>query len=146
MRASLRIAAAVAAVSVWTPLQALARQQAAAQPVAPQAGSTDGRDAAAQAVKAEVERLRQEFEAVKQQYGERLAALEARLAALDAGRAAPSPAGAPPEPRRRGDPPGTGAGDRGRPPAQRAPAARRGRCRSTATRPRSRRSSIPTSP
>jgi hypothetical protein len=69
----------------------------------PAAGTIADRDAAAQAVKDEVERLRLEFEAVKRQYGERLAALEARLAALDAGRvaepAAPAAAaqeGAPP--------------------------------------------------
>jgi hypothetical protein len=41
----------------------------------------------AQAVRAEVDRLRQEFEALKRQYGDRLAALEARLASLEPGRA-----------------------------------------------------------
>ncbi|HEX7484553.1 MAG TPA: hypothetical protein VF332_00250 [Vicinamibacterales bacterium] len=44
--------------------------------------------AAAQALRAEVDRLRQEFEAVKQQYGDRLAALEARLKTMDAAPAA----------------------------------------------------------
>jgi len=61
-----------------------------------QRGDGADRDAAAQAVRAEVERLRQEFEALKQQYGERLAALEARLAALGPSTpAVPQPAAAP---------------------------------------------------
>jgi hypothetical protein len=62
------------------------------QAAATQGGSAADRDAAAQALRAEVDRLRQEFEAVKRQYGDRLAALEARLAAMDAGRAGAAPA------------------------------------------------------
>ncbi len=72
---------AVLGLCLWLSMApATFAQQAAGSP---QAATTD-RDAAAQAVRSEVERLRQEFEAIKQQYGDRLAALEARLGALDA--------------------------------------------------------------
>lgn len=73
------VAALLAVASAAAPHPALAQQAVAAQG----AGSASG-DMAAQALRAEVDRLRQEFEAVKRQYGDRLAALEARLAALDA--------------------------------------------------------------
>jgi hypothetical protein len=47
--------------------------------------------AAAEALRAELARLREELQTLQQTYGERLASLEARLAALE-GRAAPAPA------------------------------------------------------
>jgi hypothetical protein len=63
-----------------------------------QAGGDPKTDPAAQALRAEVDRLRQEFETVKQQYGDRLATLEARLAAIEAGRqtGTAAPAAGPP--------------------------------------------------
>jgi hypothetical protein len=76
---------------VWTVCLVTAALFAARPVFGQQAAVTQGgiadRDIAAQALRAEVDRLRQEFEAVKRQYGDRLAALEARLAAIDAGRA-----------------------------------------------------------
>jgi hypothetical protein len=89
----------VAGACIWSCLvgPALAQQAPATQ------AGTD-REASAQAVRAEVDRLRQEFEALKQQYGDRLAALEARLAALEPGR--PAQAGAAPAVPPGGTPPG----------------------------------------
>ena len=97
----------------------------------------------------ELQRLRKEFESIRDAYGARLAALEARLAqptrprrrsAVPRTRAAPlrrpAPDGRQPGSRRRRSGP-----DRRR----RAPVGQQGRCRSTATPARCRRSSTPTS-
>ncbi len=71
---------------------AQAGTQAPPQPAAGQA------DQSAQALRAELDRLRQEFDAVKQQYADRLAALDAKLTAMEAAKPAPTPAAAPAAP------------------------------------------------
>ncbi len=59
---------------------------AVARPAPAQQAGGSQADPAAQALRAELVRLRQEFEVVKQQYSDRLTALETRLTALEAGR------------------------------------------------------------
>jgi hypothetical protein len=93
MRVVSKVAMALV-MTAWLAPPALGQQAGPGQ-----SGTTADREAAAQAVRIEVERLRQELETIKQQYGDRLAALESRLAALEAGRpaqAAAAPAAAQP--------------------------------------------------
>jgi hypothetical protein len=104
----------------------------AARLASAQAAPPAGDQAAAQALRTEVARLRQEFDAVRQQYGDRLAALEARLAALDAARtpaaavpsaAAPPAAAQPPAVAQAAAPPTQAAEPQAPAPQPQAPAA-----------------------